>query len=259
MSLWDAMAELGASGEPFCCVTVVEATGSVPQDPGAKMLVTAAGRVDGTVGGGKIEARAVAHAQELLNQSSGSPELLRWNLQTDLGMTCGGLVSLLFEVQNAPRWRIAIFGAGHVAQSVTRILLPLDCHLTCFDTRGEWLEKLPKESRLRRVLSEDPAAEVGKLSPGTFVLVMTMGHATDLPILREVITREFPYVGVIGSKSKAASLRRALLREGFEEEQVAKFYCPMGLDIGSNHLQEIAISVAGQLLEVRDRGGASEQ
>jgi xanthine dehydrogenase accessory factor len=216
------------------------------------MLVTREGLAGGTIGGGKIEARALQEAREMLEKATSEPKFTQWNLQTDLGMTCGGHVKLFFETFNIARWPIVIFGAGHVAQALTRVLLPLDCHLTCLDTRQEWLEKLPDDPKLRRILTADLAAEVANLTGNSFVLLMTMGHATDLPVLRELLKRHFPYLGVIGSKSKAGALRNTLLKEGFSPEATSRFFCPMGLPLGTNHTHEIAISIAAQLLQQRD-------
>jgi len=173
-------------------------------------------------------------------------------LQTDLGMTCGGVVRLFFEPFGVSRWPIAVFGAGHVAQALLRTLLPLDCTLTCFDTRAEWLDKLPDEPRLRRVLSPDLASEVTPLPENAFVVLMTMGHATDLPILRALLPRLFPYIGVIGSKTKGAALRRTLSQEGFSSQACGRFFCPIGLPFGNNDAAEIAISIAAQMLQRRD-------
>ncbi|BCM93913.1 hypothetical protein IAD21_05808 [Abditibacteriota bacterium] len=249
---WPTFAGLQSSGTPFCSVTLVDAVGSAPADRGAKMLVTRAGLMAGTVGGGKVEARALLQCQAMLDSSATEPKFEQWNLQTDLGMTCGGVVRLFFEPFNIARWPIAVFGAGHVAQSLVRVLLPLDCGLTCFDSRPEWLERLPDEAKLRRVHSEDLASEVENLSFNTFIVLMTMGHATDLPILRKVLAHSFPYVGVIGSKAKASALRRTLLKDGFAPEECARFFCPIGLPLGTNHTHEIAISIAAQMLQQRD-------
>ena len=218
------------------------------------MLVTAQGIAVGTVGGGKIEARALTEAALML-QNGAASQFASWNLQTDLGMTCGGMARLFFETFNLSRWNIAIFGAGHVAQALVRVLLPLPCAITCFDSRGEWLERLPQAPNLRRVLTPDLPAEVEKLPPSTFVVLMTMGHATDLPILRELLPRDFPYLGVIGSKTKGAALRRTLSQEGFSPEACARFFCPIGLPLGDNHPHEIAISIAAQLLQKRGEVG----
>ena len=250
-NFWAQFHRLQVAGTPFCCVTLVDEIGSVPAVRGAKMLVTRAGLAIGTVGGGKIEARALTLAREMLNATDGS-RFEEWNLNRDLGMTCGGVARLYFEVFNVARWPIVIFGAGHVAQALVRVLLPLDCGLTCYDSRPEWLNQLPEGPGLQRVLCEDLAGAVPDLPARAFVVLMTMGHATDLPILRELLRRGFPYIGVIGSKGKAAALRRALSQDGLGPEDCARFFCPMGLPLGNNHPHEIAISIAAQLLQQRD-------
>jgi len=89
------------------------------------------------------------------------------------------------------------------------------------------------------------------------VLLMTMGHASDLPILVEILkTREFPYLGVIGSEAKAGALRRGVIAAGLPEEAARRFVCPMGLAVGSNDPAEIAVSIVAQLLQVRDEVNA---
>jgi xanthine dehydrogenase accessory factor len=80
---------------------------------------------------------------------------------------------------------------------------------------------------------------------------MTMGHSTDLPILLEILKKKrFPYLGVIGSKAKALRLKKDIEEAGLPP---SSFYCPIGLDIGNNHPPEIAISVAAQLIQIRDQ------
>ena len=240
------------SGTPFVSVTVVDAVGSVPQDQGAKMLVTESGRYHGTVGGGRIERKAIDEAQQLL-MSEGGRKFVDWNLKRDVGMTCGGSLKLYFESFNVESWRIVIFGAGHVANALTRVLVDLDCRITCYDSREEWLARLPKSPRLTRVLSSDLPAEVRNVPDNAFVLLMTMGHTTDRPILLEILrTRSFPYLGVIGSKAKAARLRKDIREAGLPPEAEKAFICPIGLPVGSNHPTEIAVSIVGQLLQVRD-------
>jgi xanthine dehydrogenase accessory factor len=98
-----------------------------------------------------------------------------------------------------------------------------------------------------------PEDLVATLPEDTFLVVMTMGHATDRPILkRALMERNFPFIGVIGSEAKAEVLRRELMSEGVPAERAAKFHCPLGLDFGTNHPHEIALSIAAQLLSVRD-------
>jgi len=99
---------------------------------------------------------------------------------------------------------------------------------------------------------------VKTLPDDAFVVLMTMGHTTDKPILLEILrTRTFPFLGVIGSDAKANILRRDIAEAGLPEEAKRAFYCPIGLPIGTNHPYEIAVSVAAQLIEVRDARLAS--
>ncbi|HYO79429.1 MAG TPA: xanthine dehydrogenase accessory protein XdhC, partial [Thermoanaerobaculia bacterium] len=254
MTFFEAEAELVNEGKPFVAVTVVDTLGSTPQDRGAKMLVTHAGRVHGTVGGGKIEARAIAEAQSMLTDSAApKTRFHQWSLEKDIGMTCGGIVRVYFESFNVTRWNVVVFGAGHVANALIDTLAKLDCRITCIDPREEWLARLPESPKLTRIHAADMPSHVAELADGAFVLLMTMGHTTDKPILIEILrTRTFPYLGVIGSNAKAKRLRQDVLDAGLPQELTRAFFCPVGLELGSNHPQEIAISIAAQMIQVRD-------
>ncbi len=243
-----------AAETPLVTVTVVDTMGSAPQDRGAKMIVTAEGLRHGTVGGGKIETKAIAEAQKMLRgELQDTTHFVQWNLNKDVGMTCGGIVKLYFEAHNARRWHIVIFGAGHVSQALTTLLVHFDCQIKVIDPRAEWLERLPKSPKLTPVQTSDMPSEVAAIPEGAFVALMTMGHTTDKPILLEILrTRRFPYLGVIGSKSKAAILRRDVAEVGLPEEAQHAFFCPIGLEIGSSNPYEIAVSVIAQMIAARD-------
>jgi len=258
-TLYEQLVALERDGTPFVLVMLVEALGSVPQDTGAKMLVTPAGLHAGTVGGGRVEAQALALAQEMLSATGparAQPRFVSWTLKGDVGMTCGGAVKFYLEPHPAggAAWSIAIFGAGHVAQALLPVLIPLPCTLTVFDPRADWLEKLPRARNLRTVVLADLASAVDTLPPDAFVLCMTQGHKTDRPVLhRALSTRAFPFIGVIGSDAKATVLRKELIADGLAPARAKKFHCPVGLDFGTNHPHEIALSIAAQLLTERDR------
>lgn len=255
-SIYEQLVTLEREGTASVLVTLVEALGSTPQDAGAKMLVTAAGRHAGTVGGGRVEAQALALAQEMLASGAPTPRFVSWTLKTDVGMTCGGSVKFYLEPQpgSGAGWPIVVFGAGHIAQALLRVLLPLPCSLTVIDARAEWLEQLPRARNLRAIAHDSPADLVPTLPAQAFVLCMTRGHTTDRPILQRALAeRDFPFIGVIGSAAKAAVLRRELVAGGVSAERAAQFHCPVGLEFGTNHPHEIALSIAAQLLTERDR------
>jgi len=248
-------AELDAAGEPFATVTIAAARGSVPQETGAKMIVTARGRRCGTVGGGRVEEAAIAEARALLAASDGPGcRTLEWNLQRDIGMTCGGVVTMFFEVFHRASWPVVIFGAGHVAQALVRVLVTLDCRISVVDARKDWLAALPEASKVSAIHADPLEAEVARIPDGAFVLLMTQGHRTDRPVLERILqTRRFPYLGVIGSRSKAATLRRELREGGVPAARLKDFRCPLGLPLGKDSPEEIAISIAAEMLEVRGR------
>jgi xanthine dehydrogenase accessory factor len=255
VTFYEELVALENKGVSFVLVTLVDAVGSTPQDAAAKMLVTADGIRCGTVGGGKVETAALRLAAEILERGDSRPRFVSWTLKGDVGMTCGGSVKFYFEPHPASGpWNIAVFGAGHVAQALIPVLVPLPCRITCVDTRPEWLERIARAPNLQVIHSESPEDVVPTLSDGAFLAVMTMGHATDRPILRRALTeRNFPFIGVIGSDSKAEILRRELVADGVSPDLVSRFHCPIGLDFGTNNPHEIAISVAAQLLTERDR------
>lgn len=255
-ALWQRLQRLHEAGTDAVLVTVMGARGSVPADLGAKMIVTRDGLDFGTVGGGKVESQAIGVAAEML--AAEDAEICRsavWNLQRDVGMTCGGEMTFLFELVRAvPPWRIFIFGAGHVVQALLPVILPLDCRVTVFDVRKDWLDKLPAAENLDVRLVGDFQDGVGEVTPDGFVLSITKGHSTDVPVLRDLF-RKFdglPFVGVIGSRSKRAVLVRELRESGISAEKIESLVCPLGLSIGGNAPAEIAISISAQLLGRRD-------
>ena len=286
--------QLSTEGHRFVTITLVASRGSAPQDPGAKAIVTEKGLHWGTVGGGKIEARAIQFARALI--SSGSPQdpspaqakssgpilvpdsksgpitvpdsksgprtvpdsksgprIVTWNLQTDIGMTCGGEVTYLFETHFPRHWKIVVFGAGHVSQALIRVLLTLECQIQCYDHRPEWLEKLPSSEKLTAVCIAQPEELVPQLHQRSFFVSVTQGHAMDVPILEKIFRHhpEAPYIGVIGSDLKAKRIRAELSARGVSDSLLQKLRCPMGLPLGSNSPAEIAISIAAELLQVR--------
>lgn len=254
MNSWEEIARLTETGTDLVVVTVAATRGSVPGEAGAKMIVTRDGLLSGTVGGGRIEARALTEAAELLDSPGEITRLACWNLQKDIGMTCGGEMTMLFErITAKPPWHIVIFGAGHVVQALVPVLLPLACRIDVIDTRTDWLLRLPQAKNI--ATHPVPAFEQGVdlVTGRSFVLSITKGHASDVPVLREMLSRhpEIPFLGVIGSASKRAALLRDLREAGIADDLLEKITCPLGLPIGGNDPHEIAISIAAQLLERR--------
>lgn len=252
MNFFEVCQRLTENGESFVVVTQTGTRGSAPQDPGAKIVVTRQGLHFGTVGGGKVEAHCIKKSLGILDSEKElPPEYVTYNLQRDIKMSCGGEASFLFEHFHTKHWPIVVFGAGHIAQALTRVLSKLHCSVTCIDSREEWVSRL---EGVKGVVHPDPKETVKDLHPKSFFISMTMGHAHDVPILAEIsrVHPDAPYVGVLGSDIKGVRIRRDLKELGVSEEFIKKLRVPIGLPFGTNHPYEIAISIVAELLQVRD-------
>ncbi|MEM9079258.1 MAG: xanthine dehydrogenase accessory protein XdhC [Verrucomicrobiota bacterium] len=251
VSIWEQVAR--AEG-PVVVVTVAGIRGSVPGAVGGKAVVGRSGLLAGTLGGGKVEARAIGHAQELLDNESAGAGLVVWNLQRDIGMTCGGEMTFLFEpvLSQAP-WQVVVFGAGHVGAALVRVLATLKCRVDWVDTRQDWLAKGGNFANVSKHAVKSYEEGVELVNEESFVVCVSQGHATDRPVLREVLRKcfELPFVGAIGSAAKRAVLLRELREDGIGEELLERLVCPLGLPIGGNDPAEIAVSITAQLLERR--------
>lgn len=254
--LFDIIASRIKNGKSCALITLVDAKGSVPQNLGAKALCNNQGHlITGTVGGGKLEAAALNFAEDLLKSPEHTVKLKVFNLTRDLNMSCGGEATMLFECYHArPSFDVAVFGAGHVAQELVPLLSRLHCRITWIDHRQEWLNKGPTSENIHRTLASDMSSVIKSLPENSYVVIVTQGHAFDLPIIKEALLRNcFPYIGVIGSKTKAKSLRHDLTKENISQNLIDSFHCPIGESWGSNEPYEIALSILSQIMKFKSQ------
>lgn len=259
---YQSVQQLMAQHIDFVAVVVTDMQGSAPQEPGAKMLVTKDSDnspYQGTIGGGKLELFAINHAKQMLltksaNHSAQSTENMTLNLQSDIGMSCGGVVQLFFEVCHHNHWHIAVFGAGHVAQALIPLLLTLDCQVYCIDNRVEWLGQLPDHPALNKISHNNMPEILAQLPSESFVVSVTRGHGEDVKIIAQIANNRIPpFIGIIGSDSKAVILKKDLLRLDVNPSIVEQIHCPVGLPFGKDTPAEIAVSICAQLLQIRDK------
>ncbi|MFM6993375.1 MAG: xanthine dehydrogenase accessory protein XdhC [Rhodoferax sp.] len=244
----------------------VQATqGSVPREAGAWMAVFEDSTV-ATVGGGRLELEATAHARALLRDPS-LVRLQRYPLGPSLGQCCGGQVTLSFtpvsagdvaalEMQLRPRTvPVALFGSGHVGTALVQVLGLLPVDLTWIDSREQpFPPDVPANVHCEH--SNPVQGAVAQLAPGSSVLVMSFSHAEDLDIvqaclLRQRAQRDLPFVGLIGSTTKWASFRHRLEAKGFSAHELAHVTCPIGVaGIHDKRPEVIAVAVAAQLMQM---------
>ncbi|MBH8557587.1 XdhC family protein [Hymenobacter negativus] len=150
------------------------------------------------------------------------------------------------------RDQLTIVGGGHVSLALSNVAAALDFELTVLDDRPD-LPTLESNQAAhhRRVIDYEKVAAEMPASPHQYVVVMTVGYRTDAVVLRHLLGRSFRYLGVMGSVAKIAELRRGLREEGFSEAEIARLRGPIGLPIQSQTPEEIAISIAAELIQAR--------
>jgi xanthine dehydrogenase accessory factor len=165
----------------------------------------------------------------------------------------------LFERLDDAMPEVWLYGAGHVGQALARILAELPVRLTWIDSRAEWLPHTGA-GRMQVKHCAEPAATLDDAPVGACFIVMTHSHALDFTLCRTLLERnDFAWLGLIGSKSKAARFRSRLAREGVAAEAIARLVCPIGVaGIASKWPGAIAVAVAAQLLQQIAGAGSRE-
>ena len=153
---------------------------------------------------------------------------------------------------------IAVFGAGHVGAAVVNALATIDCNIRWIDSRRKMFRAVP--GNVRAVVASEPALEVAAMPPGSYFLVMTHSHALDYEICGRILNRrDARYCGLIGSRSKRRRFEKRYRQQGLEENLIERLVCPIGMTgISGKKPAEIAVAVAAEILELRDRMSASE-
>jgi len=254
--VWEALARWRSAGRRMVLLTVVEARGFTPRKPGTHMLLGEDGATVGSIGGGAIEHEALREARALL-ESGGGARTVKKHLTQDLGMCCGGEMVIHLETLEAPP-RLFVFGAGYVARPIAALAAACGFAVTVVDGREEWAtaERFPgMDVRCRE---PDVAAAELDLRESDYAVVVTHDHALDQRVVQRLLDRPLRFTGMIGSLAKQRKFALRLRARGYSDEQLARLRTPLGLSIGAQTPEEIAVSVLAELVAVR-RGGAPER
>jgi xanthine dehydrogenase accessory factor len=255
-------AVLGAlqRGDAAALVTVIATSGSTPQRVGAKMLVFEDGRTIGTIGGGCYEHDAAGKAREAIRTRTA--RVSRYDLSDALaeenGLICGGRMDVFIEPLD-PAPPLVIAGAGHVSRLLADVATRVGFRVTVLDDREKFAnpDRFPGAAAIV-VEPIAPWLAAADLPPTAFVVVVTRGHTHDLDAMRALANRPLRYVGMIGSRAKVARITEALRERGTDAAWLAAVHAPVGLDVGAVTPEEIALSIAAELVAVR-RGVADGQ
>lgn len=249
-TLFADIAQLEAEGRPFVLCTVTASHGSTPQKPGSRLVVLPDGTLRGTIGGGAIEKQVIDAALALLADASVETRTIETHLTHDLGMCCGGKMTVFLEKHGAPA-SLFVFGAGHVAKELASLAQHVGFQVTVIDERAEWLnaERFPQATR--RLEQPDVVAKALAEGDQVYCCVTTHDHPLDQACVEALVKKKLAYLGVIGSQRKSLRFRQRMEAAGFTKEEVERFESPMGVQIDALTPAEIAVSIVARLISVR--------
>lgn len=250
------------AGIPCALVTIIESVGSTPRKTGSKMAVNQNGEIAGSVGGGAVELQCISLAKEAIQRgicitrryiSKGEGEEWKQSGNEPILGECGGSLTVFVEpIILEPE--IVIFGGGHVGLSLGKLCEVLQIPYRVYDDRKEFVssDRFPGAIELVNA----PFTEIKPnilLSNMSYCVIMTYGHEHDEEVLEQLLkNRDLPYIGMIGSQRKAGVLINNIKERGGVIDN--RLYCPIGLRIGRNLPQEIALSIISEIVLVMREG-----
>ncbi len=250
MDIYKEILDLQASQTPAALITVINCSGSTPRKVGSKMLVKSDGSIVGTIGGGAVEKQVIEDALDVL--STRTAKRAKYNLTYDLGMCCGGAMEVFIEPIVA-KSNLIVFGAGHTGAAICRLGKFLDFHVTVVDERPEFAnqERLPEADKILAKFHKNAFKEL-TFDKNCYIIIVTHDHQYDQEILNYCARQEWAYLGVIGSVRKAAKAFERLRAQGIEEDIIQKIHSPMGLQIGAQTPEEIAVSLFAEIISIKN-------
>ncbi|HZS41986.1 MAG TPA: xanthine dehydrogenase accessory protein XdhC [Polyangia bacterium] len=253
--VFEELVRLRRAGTPCALATVVRTAGSTPRKSAARMIVAADGadaKIWGTIGGGRIEKEVTDAALALIAEGTAArPRLLRYHLTHELAMCCGGEMEVFVEPL-VPEPPLIVCGAGHVARAVVPLARSVGFAPVVADDLDELLtrERFPDAAEL--IDSFDVRDWKGvPLDDNTYALIVTRDHAQDQALLEQLIGRDLAYLGLIGSRRKIELFKQRLAAKGVDPARFERLRAPVGLDIGAQTPEEIAVAIVAQLIETR--------
>ena len=255
-NIWQKVTNALEARRPVVAATVVRSTGSVPRRTGAKMLVHADGSIIGSVGGGLFESLVVKDALDALAAGKSATRTYSFNPKGSgpqaFGAICGGRAEIFLEVI-VPTDRLLIVGGGHCGRALAKMASSMDFSIVIADDREEFArpELFPFDA-VESVLHL-PTDYAGLPEPDerTYVALVSKGFVTDEAALRRVLASPAPYIGMIGSCRKRDVVYDRLRADGIPESLLARVHAPIGIEIGAETPEEIAVSILAEIIALR--------
>lgn len=254
------LAEFNQQQKAICLCLVVSTNGGVPRHAGSKMLVLPDGSTLGTVGGGEVEAAAKEAALEAFRTQKTALVHYSLNAQVETAIgVCGGEMQVYVE-PFLPRPKLLIIGAGHVGKAVARLGKFLNFMVIVSDDRAELCspEAFPEADVLLPLAMEDIPQKL-EIDSQTYIVDVSRGTELDAAGLPALLAAKPAYIGVIGSRRRWEATRAGLLENGLSEVDLGRVKSPVGLNIHAETPEEIAVSILGEIISIRNDTADKEE
>ena len=240
--------------ESAVMVTLVNARGvDCGMALGAKLLVTADARTQGSLGSAMLDRAVREQAVNVIEE--GEPRLEHYLPDgTPAPRRSRAFVQLLFEPLLPPD-RLLVIGAGHIAVPLHEIGKILGFEVMVVDDRADFAtgERFPHADEVFCIPFNTMTAHLA-IDRTTYLVLVTRAHEHDEEVLSQVVDSPAPYIGMIGSRRRVITVYRRLLEEGVTPEQLGRVYAPVGLAINARTPQEIAVAVMAEIVSVKRHG-----
>ncbi len=254
--VYRALAREIEAGRPAVLVTYVgenEDHGPQDEDVGCKRVVIAAGFAD--VEGAVQEPGSRLLPDSLLEAGRAAldgdrPVFSKWKHEP---------FGVMAEPVGVPT--LLVLGCGHVGTALCEIAAPMGFRVVMVDDREAFANdsRLPEAHQVRVLPFERLAESLEPLPNDAYVVIVTRGHKFDTTCLRWALTTDARYIGMIGSRAKIKRIRGDLADEGVAEATLTRLHSPIGLSIGARTVEEIAVSIAAELVAVRRLGASPRE
>lgn len=259
MDIYSQIAKIKEDGLDAFIVTVIDKSGMAPSDIGKKMIVLTTGESFGTIGGGAIEHYAIEKCKSSFkNRTSFNEKYILMDKEVKveddevkLEMACGGKATLFYEFIG-PKEHVYIFGAGHCGKELAKILSPMNFYVTIIDNRQELIDEVKQFANKVVCLDFEKYVEENTSLNNSYIVVATPSHNYDYQVLDKIFSKKIKpsYFGMLCSKKKITDYLNKLKETHKEDISLDNFYSPIGLNLGGDSPEEIAISIASEILSV---------
>ena len=257
---------------PVVLASVVATKGSVPGKSGARLAMRKDNSWVGTVGGAGLEKHILGRCEQLLTQSKTNSEVVTFGLNKGakgyevrpLDSLCGGQVTIALELM-IPMPHILLMGGGHCSEAISKLVPSTGWNYSVQDTRDAFanIELYPNAVELHANSVVDFFENETSESLSRFSDILLLGHdyQEDLDRLKTILHTAqssessldgngFPRIGAIGSRSKWQTFASACIVDGIQQAYLSEVRCPIGLNVGADSPEEIAIAVLAEILSL---------